>query len=340
MKPVEALNRLNEIACSFMVTQAFSAACNLGVFEELSRGPSTTDDLARKLSVHPDGCRRLLAALRQLGLVEWTNDRYRNSELGDFLTSKSPVPLEPLSMWGSPWPHMWEFLLDALRELSPRWQQALGTTAEETFAALYEDPIRLRRFCQLMDAFSIPIGDKIAERFDFASHRCVLDVAGGPGGLAIQVGRKYPRLRGIIMDLPPVCKVAEERIQASGLSDRFTTQTANLLTGPYPPGADVITLSWILHDWNDENCSKILRNCFEALPSKGALLLSESVLNNDHSGTPFGVLLSLHMLVVCESGARERSEAEYRALLEEAGFRDLEVVRLDAPRDLVIARKP
>ncbi len=92
------------------------------------------------------------------------------------------------------------------------------------------------------------------------------------------------------------------------------------MTGPYPLGADVITLSWILHDWNDENCSKILRNCFEALPSKGALLISESVLNNDHSGTQFGVLMSLHMLVVCESGARERNEAEYRHFWKKQGF--------------------
>ncbi|MGH9961864.1 MAG: methyltransferase, partial [Pyrinomonadaceae bacterium] len=242
--------------------------------------------------------------------------------------------------WGSPWPHMWEFLLDALRELSPRWQQALGTTAEETFAALYEDLVRLRRFCQLMDAFSIPIGQEIAERFDFTPHQCVMDVAGGAGGLAIQIGRKYPHLRGIIMDLPPVCRVAEERIQASGLSGRFNTQTADLLTGPYPSGADVMTLSWILHDWSDENCRKILRNCFAALPSKGVLLLSEILLNNDQSGSLFGVLMSLHMLVVCEPGAKERSEAEYQSLLGAAGFRDIEAIRLDAPRDLIIARKP
>jgi 3-hydroxy-5-methyl-1-naphthoate 3-O-methyltransferase len=340
MKPMQALNRLNEIAASFMVTQTFSTACNLGVFEELSRGPTTADELARKLSVHPNACRRLLVALKQLGLVDRANDRYRNSELGDFLTSKSAVPLEPLSMWGSPWPHMWEFLLDALREFSPRWQQALGTTAEETFAALYEDPVRLRRFCQLMDAFSLPIGQEIAERFDFTPHRCVMDVAGGPGGLATQIGRKYLHLRGIIMDLPPVCRVAEERIAANGLSDRFTTRTADLLTGPYPLGADAITLSWILHDWGDENCRKILRNCFEALPSKGVLLISEIVLNNDLSGTQFGVLMSLHMLVVCEPGAKERSEDEYRSLLEEAGFRNVEVIRFDAPRDLIIGRKP
>jgi 2-polyprenyl-3-methyl-5-hydroxy-6-metoxy-1,4-benzoquinol methylase len=340
MKPMQALNRLNDIATSFMVTQTFSSACNLGVFEELSQGPTTAESLAKKLNVHPDACRRLLVALKQLGLVDRESDRYRNSELGDFLTSQSAVKLEPLSMWGSPWPHMWEFLLDAIREFSPRWQQALGSTAEETFAALYEDPVRLRRFCQLMDAFSLLIGQEIAERFDFAPHRFVMDVAGGPGGLAIQIGRKHPHLRGIIMDLPPVCRVAEERIAANGLSDRFSTQTADLLNGPYPLGADVITLSWILHDWGDENCRKILRNCFEALPSKGVLLISENVLNNDLSGTQFGVLMSLHMLVVCEPGAKERNEDEYRSLLEETGFRNIEVVRFDAPRDLIICRKP
>jgi hypothetical protein len=340
MKPMQALNRLNDIATSFMVTQTFSSACNLGVFEELSQGPTTAESLAKKLNVHPDACRRLLVALKQLGLVDRESDRYRNSELGDFLTSQSAVKLEPLSMWGSPWPHMWEFLLDAIREFSPRWQQALGSTAEETFAALYEDPVRLRRFCQLMDAFSLLIGQEIAERFDFAPHRFVMDVAGGPGGLAIQIGRKHPHLRGIIMDLPPVCRVAEERIAANGLSDRFSTQTADLLNGPYPLGADVITLSWILHDWGDENCRKILRNCFEALPSKGVLLISENVLNNDLSGTQFGVLMSLHMLVVCEPGAKERNEDEYRSLLEETGFRNIEVVRFDAPRDLIIGRKP
>jgi methylase of polypeptide subunit release factors len=76
----------------------------------------------------------------------------------------------------------------------------------------------------------------------------VLDVAGGSGGLSIQIGLKYPHLHGIIMDLPPVCKVAEEYIQASGLTARFTTAAADLFTGPYPSGADAIILSVILHD--------------------------------------------------------------------------------------------
>ena len=110
--------------------------------------------------------------------------------------------------------------------------------------------------------------------------------------------------------------------------------------GPTPLGADVITLGHILVDWSDDNCRKILRNCFEALPSQGALLVIESVLNNDFSGKKFAMMLDILLLLLCEPGARERSEAEHRSLLEEAGFQSIEVIRLEGPRDLIVARKP
>ena len=79
---------------------------------------------------------------------------------------------------------------------------------------------------------------------------------------------------------------------------------------------------------------------FEALPPKGVLLVSEKVLNNDFSGDRYALLLDLHMLICTEPGGRERSEAEYRSRLQEAGFQEIEVNRLRAPRDLIIARKP
>jgi len=188
LKPVEALNRLVEIVNGYAVSQTFFSACRLGLFEQLSKGPATADDLSERLSIHPNGCRRLLVALAHLGLVEREDGLYRNSEVGNFCTSKSPVPLEPISMMGETFYHMFEYLPDALREFSPRWQQALGTEASEVFAALYEDPARLRRFAQMMNAFSIPQGQEIAEHFDFTPYRCVMDVGGGPGGIAIQIG--------------------------------------------------------------------------------------------------------------------------------------------------------
>lgn len=340
MQTLTALNRLNDMATSFVVSQAFTTACHLGLFDYLATTPATAEEIARHLTIHPDGCRRLLVMLTQLGLLHRDHEHFSNADLGSFLTSTSPVPLASLDMWGTLFYRMWEFLPEALREYSPRWHQAIGTTAQETFAAIYEDPVRLRRFCSTMDAYSIPIGQEIATRYDFTPHHCLLDVAGGSGALSQQIGRRYPHLRGIVMDLPPVCTVANEAIAANGLSERFTTAPADLFLGPYPGGADVITLSWILHDWSAEHCQQILYNCYTALPSGGVLLISESVLRDDGSGTPFAVAMALHMLVACEPGATERTEAQYQSLLEDAGFRAVEVVRLAGPRDLIIARKP
>ncbi len=339
--PVQALNRLTKIGLGFIFSQVFLTALDLGVFEELGNGPATREELARKLNIHPEGCRRLLSVLQHLELVKSDGSQYGNSVVGDFLTSKSPYPFRGLSMWGAPFYHMWEFFADALREYSPRWQQALGTTAQETFAALYEDPVRLRRFTELMNAYSILQGQEMARRLDFRPYRRLLDVAGGPGGIAIQIGSAYPHLEGIIMDLPPVCRIAEEHIQAAGLAGRFRAAPADLSEGPYPAGADIITLGYILHDWSDESCRKILGNCFAALPAGGTLLVVEKVLNDDYSGTDFALMADLHMLLVCESGACERTLQQYRSLLEEAGFRSMELVRFESPlRDVMIARKP
>jgi hypothetical protein len=218
--------------------------------------PVTAEELGQRL--HPDGCRRLLDILMQSGLLDREQERYHPSDLGSFLTSASPVPLAALSLWAPLFYRMWAMLPEALQAHSPRWPQAMGTIAQETFTALYEDPLRVRRFCDLMTAYSTPIGQEIAACYDFTPYQCVLGGAGGCGALSQQIGLRYPHLPGIIMDLPPVCTVAIEPIAAHGLTGRFTTVAADLFLGPYPSGADVITLSWILHSWSDEHCRQIL----------------------------------------------------------------------------------
>jgi SAM-dependent methyltransferase len=211
---------------------------------------------------------------------------------------------------------------------------------EEVFGALYADPKRLRRFTEFLDAFGIPQGQVIADLVDFSPYHCVLDVAGGSGSIVIEIGLKHRHLTGIVMDLAPVCAIAQEHIERSGLADRFSTVTSDLFAGPYPDGADVIVLGSILHDWNDPESQTILGHCFEALPHGGLLLVVEKVLNNDFSATRLDDLMQdLHMLLVSAPGARERSEAEYASLLQEAGFQEVEVRRLGAPRDLILARK-
>ena len=120
LQPLEALRGLNTIATAFMVAQTFGTASNLGIFEFLKGGPATVEDISEQARIHPDGGRRLLAALREIGLVEPSDGQFRNSALGAFLTSESPAPLEPLSMWSTVFARMWEHLPDALRECGPR----------------------------------------------------------------------------------------------------------------------------------------------------------------------------------------------------------------------------
>src|SRR6516165_3592068 len=339
LKPVQALNRLADLTTGFCAAQAFRAAWKFGLFEEMSERAATAEELAGRVNIHPIGCRRLLMALAKLGLVVRDGDLYHNSELGQYCSSQSAVNLGALSGRLEPFYHMFEYLPDALREYSPRWQQALGTSQEAVFEALYEDPVRLRRFGQLMNALSTVQGQLIAEHFDFAPYDCLMDVAGGLGGQAVQIGLRQTHLRGVITDLPPMCVMARKYIETSGLHGRFTAIPADLFRGPFPPGADVILLGHVLHEWNDQNCRKILRNCFDALPPDGVLLISETVLGPDFSGSTLAHMKDLTMMVCCEPGARERTEAEYRCLLEETGFEITQFIRLDAPRDLIIARR-
>ena len=334
----QALNRLAAIAFGFVHSQALQTAVKLGVFDALAERAMTAAALASQLGVHPTALRRLLVVLVHLELLVRDGTHFRNSELGQFCASSAPVPIGKVSGI-DPFYHMFEYLADAVRHNGPQWESALGMTASDGFSALYADPARLREFAELMNAFSVPQGRLIAESFDFAPLTCIMDVAGGPGGQAIEIGVAHPHLRGVITDMEPVCVVAREYIEAAGLRDRFTAVAADLMTGPYPQGADVIILGHILHDWSDETCRTILRNCHAALPAGGTLLISDSVLDEEFTGSSLDNLKDLIMLIANESDARERTRGEFGALLAESGFDLVDVVRLDAPRDLVVGRK-
>jgi hypothetical protein len=338
-EPLQAPNRLAEIITAYMQTQAFVSACKLGLFDAMADVPGWAEDLAGRFKIHPVACRRLLVALAHMGLVNREGALFSNSNIGKYCASQSSVNLGPIIGFTEPFYRMFEFLPDALCEYGPRYRQALSATKEDVFAALYEDPARVRVFALFMKIISVPQGELIAERFDFSPYHCIMDVAGGPGGQSIPIGQRHKHIGGNITDLAPVCEVAREYIAAAGLTDRFTAVPADLFKGPYPQGSDVIILGHILHDWNDDSCLKILRNCYDALPAGAALLITESVLNPDYSASTFALMKDLTMIVACAPDARERTEAEYRALLDQCGFEVIEVMRFDASRDLIVAKR-
>jgi hypothetical protein len=330
------------MATGYWVSKTLFTGLELGVFEALSEMPRSPRQLAEALDLPYDGLTRLLTALAGLGLLDRRGDVFANTPSAEvLLVKRSPQYIAGMfDHFNHDLYPLWRYLPDAVREGTSRWQQAFGPAANPNpFETIYRDPLALRGFLRAMDSLLMPVALELREQFDFAPYRCVLDVGGAWGTLPLLLLERYPDLRAIVFDLPPVGPIAQEHIAAAGATERVDVQTGDMFADQLPRGADLIVLGWILHDWDDEHCEQLLRRCFEALPSGGHILLLEMVLDEDRTGPLFPALMSLNMLVATLNG-RERTGSEFRALLERAGFVEPRVERLHAPRDYVLARKP
>ena len=331
-----------QMATGYWVSKTLYTGLELGVFEVLNEQPRSPRELAEALDLPYDSTTRLLTALAALGLVEPQNERFSNTQAtAAFLVKTSPDYMAGMfDHFNHDLYPLWRHLSDAVRQGTSRWQQAFGPDANPNpFETIYRDPAALRGFMRAMDSLVMPVALELRDRMDFSPHRCLLDIGGAWGTLPLVLQERYPELRAIIFDLPPVGPVAEEHIAASGASGRIAVRTGDMFADPLPREADLITLGWILHDWDDQRSEHLLRRCCEALPSGGHILLLEMVLDEDRTGPLFPALMNLNMLVATVGG-RERTASEFRVLLEKAGFTDVRVQRMHGPRDSITARKP
>jgi 3-hydroxy-5-methyl-1-naphthoate 3-O-methyltransferase len=332
---------LMELVTSFWAFKTFAAAVELGVFTRLANGRALTlPQAAEELGIPERPADMFLAACSSLGLlVKDGDDRYRNSPLAEeFLVEGRPHYFGGLVRYcdhrGYP---AWHRVLDGLREDRPlTWDPA---THDSPFAA--EDPVMLELFWEAMYAMSSSTARTVGEAYDFTGHRRLLDVGGGSAAYPIQLCQRYPHLTATVFDLPHVCPIAQSKIQAAGLEDRIGTVAGDFQTDEHlPPGHDVILLSSILHDWDEATGRALLDKCFTALPSGGAIVISELLLNPERTGPPAAALMGMNMIVETVGG-RNYSESEYVAWLTDTGFRQPEVIRFNASgaNGIVTARK-
>ena len=175
----------------------------------------------------------------------------------------------------------------------------------------------------------------LAEKFDFSRFKTLCDIGGATGLLCMEVTKRHPHLRCVSFDLPVVEPIAARSIAAAGLSDRVTTASGDFFADPLPK-ADVITMGMILHDWNLENKKRLIRAAYEALPTGGAFVVIEALIDNARRENLFGLLMSLNMLI--EFGeAFDYSAADFEKWCREAGFQRFEVIHLFGPSSAAIA---
>jgi SAM-dependent methyltransferase len=325
-----------QLGLGFWASKTLLSAVELGVFTTLAGRERSGDELALELGLHSRGSRDFLDALVALGMLDREDGVYRNTvEAELFLDRGKPSYVGGLlEMANARLYPFWGSLTEALRTGEP---QNEARTGGDFFAALYADPERLGQFLHAMTALSAGASHAIAERFPFSQHETVLDIGCAEGGLLVQLARTHEHLRGTGFDLPAVQPSFERHVSAADLDHRLAFAAGDFFRDELPT-ADVITLGHILHDWSREEKQHLLQKVYASLPFGGAVIVFESIIDDERRENAFGLLMSLNMLIETPGGS-DYTGADCEGWLREAGFTDTYVEHLVGPDSMVVGIK-
>ncbi|HEY7536124.1 MAG TPA: methyltransferase [Thermodesulfobacteriota bacterium] len=319
---------LMQIISGFWASKTLSAAIDLDLFTKISGKGANHKQVAKSLGLHPRPAEMLISACAALGLLEKRKERFYNSSLAEeYLVKGKPYYFGGVvNLLDQRLYLPWNKLTEALRRnRAQTWEDHAGV-----FEQISTSLEKQRLFTEGMHSFSVHTGKALAEAFDFSPYSLLMDVGGASGAYCIEAVRCYPHLRAVVFDLPEPLEIAKEKILHSGFSDRIKTHSGDFFTNNLPKGADVILLSMILHDWSPEKNLKILRRCYDALPTEGVIIVSELMMNDDKTGPLPSALMSLNMLIETEAG-RNYSWSEYTEWLNKTGFRNTKRVDIESP---------
>lgn len=322
---------------AFRRSKTMFAAVSLGVFDALAAGPKSVSDLVGELKSNRDALERLLDACVGLQLLLRTGDGYENTPAATvYLTKSSPLRLTGYINYSNEitW-KLWANLEDAIREGTHRWQQTFGWDGP-IFSHFFKTEEAKREFLIGMHGLGLLSSPQVVSAFDLSRFRRLVDLGGATGHLAIAACKQYPDLHAVVFDLPDAVGLAQEVVGASPVADRIEIVAADFFADPLPD-ADIFALGRIVHDWSEEKILKLLCKLHERLPSNGAVLLAEKLLDYDKSGPRWAQMQNLNMLV-CTEG-KERTLAEYEALFKQVGFTQVQGRRMLSHLDAVLAVK-
>jgi len=327
-----------ELIEGFRRSKAMFAAVSLGVFDILQHTPSDVSTLAAQLDIQSEPLERLLNCCVALELLRRNGSFYENEPVAStYLCRDSEQSLTGYILYSNDVLfRLWTHLEDAIREGTPRWKQTFGIEGA-IFDHFFRTEEATQTFLQGMHGLGTLSSPKIVEAFDLSQFRQMVDLGGGTGHLAIAACERYPDLQAVVFDLEQVIKITRALPSRSPAGQRVTTMAGDFFRDELPD-ADLFALGRILHDWPEQKIRDLLTKIHHRLPGGGGILLAEKLLYEDKTGPSSAHLQSLNMLV-CTEG-KERTLGEYRELLEDAGFQNVEGRITGRPLDAILGIKP
>jgi hypothetical protein len=304
-----------DLGFGFILSGALAAVTELKVAEHLEQGPKSPGLLAEEIGADAASLFRALRLLASVGVfTEDAEGRFGLTPAADLLRSQAPGSLRDAVLMLTQkifWAPAGE-LAETVRTGKTPFDRIFG---KPFFDYLASDPKEGATFHRGMSSLSDLENGPIASSYDFSSVQRLVDVGGGHGGFLIEALQSAPKLRGVLFDHAHV--LAESRIAKAGLVERCEHMVGDFFQS-VPAGADAYVLKRILHDWSDDVCVNILRNCRSAMADGGRVLVVDTVIppgNAPHGGKVLDVMMMASL------PGRERTEAEFGKLFAQAGLR-------------------
>ncbi|MDX6438189.1 MAG: hypothetical protein QOF45_772 [Gaiellaceae bacterium] len=301
----------------YQFSQAIHVAATLGIADLLAGGARTSDDLSDEAGADPDSLHRLLRALASVGVLREEDDRrFSLTPLGEQLRSDVPGSIHGWAAFiGRPyyW-QAWAGLLHSVRTGENAFRHVHG---QDVWSYRAERPEENAIFDGAMQSRTRASNAALVAEFDFSRFGTLVDIGGGNGSLLANLLASQPSLQGVVFDQPHVVAGATPVLEAAGVADRCRIESGSFFEA-VPAGGDAYLLKWIIHDWEDEDAIAILQVVRAAIADGARLLVVERHLGppNEEAQSKFS---DLNMLV--GPGGRERTQNQYAALFESAGFR-------------------
>jgi len=305
-----------EMIFGFALSRSIAVAAQLGIADLLKDGPKSPDELAQAVGAHPRSLYRMLRALAGVGIFkEGGDERFSLTPLGEPLCNDAPESLRAFAalMADEVNFEVWAQLPYSIQNGKPVAPHKFGMP---WFAWLEQNPVEGKAFHDAMTSLSAGAVAAVLGAYDFSGINKLVDVGGGHGLLLASILSKYPNMTGLLYDAPTVISGAKEVLAAHGVADRCEAVGGDFLKS-VPAGGDAYILKHIIHDWSDEDCLMILSHCRAGMTAGGKVLIVEMVIP-ERNVPAISKFLDLEMLLFL-TGC-ERTEAEYRSLLDGAGF--------------------
>lgn len=308
------------IAQGYQLSQALYVAAKLGVADALASGPLSANSIAARVDAQAPELRRVLRALVAAGVfTELDDGSFSLNDASAALRSEAPGRVRDVVInFGEEMYCAFAELLQTVHTGETAFELVYGKPLFDYYA---ENPQAEASASARMLARTLPVARELARVDVVRDAHTLVDVGGGVGTVLVELLSRQPKLRAVLLERPGVLKLARAYLTEQGVDARCELVEGDFFAS-VPTGGDLYLLKSVLHDWDDQHCVTILRNCRRAMPERARLAIVELVLPERMTPAPESlpaVLLDLIMLAY--AGGRERTRPEFARLLDEADLR-------------------